>query len=89
MSPNWDGLTDNHMANIYRQYAYPYSSYLWMDPGAEVIIDHLVNVITDILTRYLQLKNFLDKASVDPRPLQEYEVWANVKPMSKFTLTQR
>lgn len=52
LSPNWNGLAPNHMANVYRQYAYPYSNYLWMDPGASVVADHLVNVITDILTRY-------------------------------------
>lgn len=51
LSPNWDGLAANHMANVYRQYAYPYSNYLWMDPGAQVIIDHLVSVIQDIINR--------------------------------------
>ena len=52
-SPNTDGLAFNHMANVYPQYAYSYGSYLWMDPGADVIVDHLVDVIEDIVTRYV------------------------------------
>lgn len=52
LSPNWNGLTSDHMANRYREYAYPYGNYLWMDPGAQVVVDHLVNVIQDIITRY-------------------------------------
>jgi len=51
LAANWVGLAPNHMANRYRQYAYPYSTYLWMDPGAQVVVDHLVSVITDIVTR--------------------------------------
>ena len=52
LSPNWSGLASNHMANRYPQYAYPYDQYLWMDPGAQVVIDHLISVIDDIITRY-------------------------------------
>jgi len=52
MEPNWNGLAPNHMANVLRQYAYPYSSYLWMDPGVPEVVDHLLNVIGDIVTRY-------------------------------------
>jgi uncharacterized lipoprotein YddW (UPF0748 family) len=52
VNPNWSGLASNHMANVYREFAYPYSTYLWMDPGAQVVIDHLVSVITDIVTNY-------------------------------------
>jgi len=51
LSPNWTGLASNHMANVYRQYAYPYGNYLWMDPGAQVVVDHLVRVIQDIINR--------------------------------------
>jgi len=49
---NWNGLASNHMANVYRQYAYPYNNLLWMDPGAQVVVDHLVRVIDDIVRRY-------------------------------------
>jgi len=52
LANNWNGLAPNHMANVYRQYAYPYSSYLWMDPGAQVVVDHLVSVVSDVVTRY-------------------------------------
>jgi uncharacterized lipoprotein YddW (UPF0748 family) len=52
MAPNWDGLTPNHMAVVYRQYAYPYDTYLWMDPGADDVINRLLTVVQDIVTRY-------------------------------------
>ena len=39
------------MANRYPEYAYAYGSYLWMDPGAQVVIEHLFSVIEDILER--------------------------------------
>jgi len=51
MAPNWDGLAPNHMANVFKQYAYPYGSYLWMDPGAAEVVDHLIKVVRDIVTR--------------------------------------
>jgi len=51
MKPNWHGLAPNHIANVHRQFAYPYDRYLWMDPGAEVVTDWLVTVVTDIVTR--------------------------------------
>ena len=51
-SPTWNGLAPNHMANRFRQYAYPYGNYLWMDPAAKEVQDHLSDVITDIITRY-------------------------------------
>jgi uncharacterized lipoprotein YddW (UPF0748 family) len=52
LAPNWDGLARNHMAVVYRQYAYPYGTFLWMDPGADDVIDRLLTVIKDIITRY-------------------------------------
>lgn len=52
MAPNWDGLAPDHMANKYRQYAYPYDKYLWMDPAAASVADQLISVASDILSRY-------------------------------------
>jgi len=51
LEPNWSGLAVNHIANVYRQYAYPYDKYLWMDPGAAVVTDWIVAVVRDIVTR--------------------------------------
>jgi uncharacterized lipoprotein YddW (UPF0748 family) len=34
------------------QYAYPYGSTLWLDPGAPPVQDHLEAVIADLVTRY-------------------------------------
>jgi len=53
MAPNWQGLAPNHIANVHRQFAYPYGEFLWMDPGAQVIADWIVAVIKDIVTRYV------------------------------------
>lgn len=50
--PSWDGLAPNHMAVQYREYAYKFGENLWMDPGAAVVQDRVVNVIEDILSRY-------------------------------------
>jgi uncharacterized lipoprotein YddW (UPF0748 family) len=52
LAPNWTGLAPNHMANVYREHAHTYSKYLWMDPGALVVVDHLVRVIEDVIRRY-------------------------------------
>ncbi|ELU16427.1 hypothetical protein CAPTEDRAFT_138680, partial [Capitella teleta] len=46
------GLDPSHMAIRYSEYAYPYGSYLWMDPSAQVILDHILTVVDDILVRY-------------------------------------
>jgi uncharacterized lipoprotein YddW (UPF0748 family) len=51
MSPDWSGLDPTHVANRLSQYAYPYGSYLWMDPGAQAVLDDFIGVIDDILTR--------------------------------------
>jgi uncharacterized lipoprotein YddW (UPF0748 family) len=45
-------LSSNHMAVKYSQYAYSYSGYIWMDPAADVVRNHTLNVIADVLTRY-------------------------------------
>ncbi|CAD5113764.1 DgyrCDS2933 [Dimorphilus gyrociliatus] len=52
LRPDWTGLAPNHMANEFRQYAYPYGNYLWMDPGAKPVQDRLSKVIRDVLDRY-------------------------------------
>lgn len=41
-----------HMAVVHSEYAYVYGSYLWMDPGAGVVQDRLVDVVVDIVRRY-------------------------------------
>ena len=51
MAPNWNGLASNHVANRLRQYAYPYGNYLWMDPGAPEVVENLLNVTRDVVTR--------------------------------------
>ena len=51
MRPTWSGLAANHMANQLREYAYVYGNNLWMDPGAEPVIDRLLSVIQDLLNR--------------------------------------
>lgn len=52
LRPDWSGLASNHMANEFREYAYPYGNYLWMDPGSKAVQDRLSNVIRDVLSRY-------------------------------------
>jgi len=52
LTPNWNGLAPNHMANVLRQHAHPYDTYLWMDPGAKEVSDHLIRVVSDVATRY-------------------------------------
>jgi len=52
MKPSWDGLASNHIANVYRQFAYPYDQFLWMDPGTQQVSDWIVAVVIDIITRF-------------------------------------
>jgi uncharacterized lipoprotein YddW (UPF0748 family) len=49
---NFDGLHSSHIANVHRQYAYIYGSSVYMDPGASVVVDWLIDVIEDIVSRY-------------------------------------
>jgi len=41
-----------HPSITLSEYAYPYGSYVWMDPGAEAVQDHVVAVIADVVDRY-------------------------------------
>ena len=52
MSPSSDGLAPNHMAILFPEYAYPYSTFLWMDPGAEVVQNRTFQVVMDLVNRY-------------------------------------
>jgi uncharacterized lipoprotein YddW (UPF0748 family) len=45
-------LVSPHMALAHPQHAHTYGTALWMDPGAEVVADHLVDVILDVVDRY-------------------------------------
>lgn len=49
---NYNGLAENHVCNTLRQYCYVYDKYLWLDPGAPEVADQLINVISDVVTRY-------------------------------------
>lgn len=51
-STSKSGLAPNHMANRFPKYAYAYGNNLWMDPGAKVVQDHIVNVYNDVTRRY-------------------------------------
>ena len=44
--------TSNHQSVVNSQYAYPYGSTLWLDPGAPPVQDHLEAVIADLVTHY-------------------------------------
>jgi len=41
-----------HPAITLSEYAYPYGSTVWMDPGASEVQDHTLAVIEDVLARY-------------------------------------
>lgn len=45
-------LASNHMARRFAPYAYKVGSVLCMDPGAQQVQDHVVNVAADIARRY-------------------------------------
>ena len=51
MRADWQGLAPSHIANVYPQHAHPYDRYLWMDPGAQLVVDWLLAVVRDIITR--------------------------------------
>lgn len=40
------------MAKRFPTYAYTYNNYIWMDPGASVVQDFILNVTEDIVRRY-------------------------------------
>ena len=52
LSPDTDGLDPSHACIQLSQYCYSYDNYMWLDPGAPEVVDHLVSVIQDIITRY-------------------------------------
>ncbi|KAJ6642329.1 Glycosyl hydrolase YngK, partial [Pseudolycoriella hygida] len=52
LSPHTDNVAANHMARMYPQYAYVYSTYMWMDPGAEVVQNRTTQVALDLVNRY-------------------------------------
>ncbi|CAF3778884.1 unnamed protein product [Rotaria sp. Silwood1] len=45
-------LAPTNMAKRFPQYAYPYANNIWMDPGADEVQEFIVNVTTDIVSRY-------------------------------------
>ena len=45
-------LADNHWAKRFEDYAYPYGSLMWMDPGAPEVREHTIAVCDDLATRY-------------------------------------
>ena len=45
-------LSSTHMAVVYKQYAYPYGTYLWMDPGAAAVQNRTYDCILDVVRRY-------------------------------------
>ncbi|CAF3246687.1 unnamed protein product [Rotaria socialis] len=45
-------LAPSNMAKRFPEYAYPYAKNIWMDPGAAVVQEFIVNVTEDIVTRY-------------------------------------
>lgn len=51
-SESMSGLTGGHMALAFPQYAYGYGGDVWMDPGASVVRERVVDVVLDIIGRY-------------------------------------
>jgi uncharacterized lipoprotein YddW (UPF0748 family) len=45
-------LAPAHIAKKYPEHAHVYGNYLWMDPGAAVVRDHVRAVVRDVVTRY-------------------------------------
>jgi len=41
-----------HMSVVHAEHAHRYGSSLWMDPGAQVVLDRAVAVVSDIVERY-------------------------------------
>lgn len=40
------------MARLFPEYAYAFSTYMWMDPGAEVVQNRTTEVALDLVRRY-------------------------------------
>ncbi len=47
-----DALDDAHMARRFPDHAHDHGSYLWMDPGAVEVREHIVDVTADLLASY-------------------------------------
>ncbi|MEM7157577.1 MAG: family 10 glycosylhydrolase [Myxococcota bacterium] len=45
-------LVPPHIGLSQSQYAHEYGNFLWMDPGAEVVQEHTIDVILDVVDRY-------------------------------------
>lgn len=46
-------VPSNHVSRRFPEYAYPWgASLLWMDPGATVVRDHIIDVVMDVALRY-------------------------------------
>lgn len=45
-------LDDQHIAAVLPQFAYDYDKFVWMDPGAKPVQDHLLAVVADLVGRY-------------------------------------
>lgn len=52
IAPTFSGLAPNHMAIQFPQYAYIFGTYVWMEPGAEVVQNRTYDVSIDLVTRY-------------------------------------
>ncbi|KAG4077596.1 hypothetical protein HA402_003023 [Bradysia odoriphaga] len=52
LSPHTDNVAENHMARLFPEYAYVYGTYMWMDPGAEVVQNRTTQVALDLVRRY-------------------------------------
>ena len=47
-----EGLDPKHMALQFPEFAYPFDTYMWMDPGAVVVQNRTYEVVIDLVTRY-------------------------------------
>ncbi len=45
-------VASNHISQTLPEYAYPYGTQMYMDPGAEAVRDHVVDVALDLADRY-------------------------------------
>ncbi|MDZ4742988.1 MAG: family 10 glycosylhydrolase [Verrucomicrobiota bacterium] len=44
--------TANHMSKKFSRYAYRDKNVIWMDPGSEAVRNHIIKVVTDLVSRY-------------------------------------
>ena len=71
------------MANRFPQYTYAYGSNLWMDPGAKVVQDHIVQVYTDVATRYdvdgLHMDDYFYPYPIDGKDFPDSRTYSDYK----------